>query len=345
GYGDPSQFAQYLLTIRLANHWNFSDSLRELAVDLDRKSMVVKQNALFPLAKSGSLYLSAQSEDDSSIVVIDNSIEGDCSVGFEIQGELGEVIVTRNSFIDRSSCARFYLWVSGDSAGSNEIILENNLFKGYHLNTGTYAPYSLRFTNNTFINFSQTNVFQPSSESELRISNNVFYSENIAEGLELVTLPKFASLKNNVFENSKGFWDVNEENILVAPLFADFNQGDFRFRESGVGIDAGSNGAIADIDGTDLDGNPRIVNGVVDIGAYERFTGALHPADTNGDQSISQVEFDTYNAAWRTNEAWPTLPSIIPVDFVTRAGYLLQKGGAYKNIGVGKPATWVPEDE
>ena len=131
----------------------------------------------------------------------------------------------------------------------------------------------------------------------------------------------------------------------MAPRFADFNQGDFRFRESGVGIDAGSNGAIADIDGTDLDGNPRIVNGVVDIGAYERFTGALHPADANEDQSISHQEFDAYNAAWRTNETWPTAPSTIPVDFVTRAGYLLQKGGAYKNIGAGKPATWVPEDE
>jgi len=33
------------------------------------------------------------------------------------------------------------------------------------------------------------------------------------------------------------------------------------------------------------------------------------------------------------------------VDFVTRAGYLLQKGGSYHNIGVGKPATWVPADE
>ena len=108
------------------------------------------------------------------------------------------------------------------------------------------------------------------------------------------------------------------------------------------GINAGNNDAVKDEEATDRDGSPRIVGGTVDIGAYERSTKALHPADSNGDQSISQAEFDAYNTAWRTNDTWPTAPSIIPIDFVTRAGYLLQKGGAYKNIGVGKPATWVP---
>ena len=80
----------------------------------------------------------------------------------------------------------------------------------------------------------------------------------------------------------------------------------------------------------------------MDIGAYERETSSLHPADINGDQTISQSEFDNYNAAWRTNQLWTVAPEVIPVDFVTRAGFLLHKGGTYKNIGVGKPQTWVP---
>ena len=83
----------------------------------------------------------------------------------------------------------------------------------------------------------------------------------------------------------------------------------------------------------------------MDIGAYERSTTALHPADVNGDNSISMDEFNNYNEAWRANDTWPVAPSQIPVDFVTRAGYLLQKGGNYLNIGVGKPATWVPANE
>ena len=86
------------------------------------------------------------------------------------------------------------------------------------------------------------------------------------------------------------------------------------------------------------------MDGTVDIGAYERSTTALHPADSNGDSAISTAEFEAYNTAWRANDTWATPPSQIPVDYVTRAGYLLQKGEAYKNIGVGKPATWVPVD-
>ena len=90
---------------------------------------------------------------------------------------------------------------------------------------------------------------------------------------------------------------------------------------------------------------PRVLSGTVDIGAFERNTAPLHPADTNGDSSISSDEFNAYNAAWRANDIWPTAPAVITADFVTRAGYLLQKGGDYKNIGVGKPQTWVPVNE
>ena len=87
------------------------------------------------------------------------------------------------------------------------------------------------------------------------------------------------------------------------------------------------------------------MGGVVDVGAHERFTGTFHPADTDGNSSISRAEFEEYNAAWRLNEPWPNPPVIIDADYVTRAGYLLQKGGDYKNIGVGKPQTWVPVNE
>jgi len=51
------------------------------------------------------------------------------------------------------------------------------------------------------------------------------------------------------------------------------------------------------------------------------------------------------NAAWRANDIWPTALAVITADFVTRAGYLLQKGGDYKDIGVWKPHTWVPVNE
>jgi hypothetical protein len=142
-----------------------------------------------------------------------------------------------------------------------------------------------------------------------------------------------------------GYWDQDIENVQAEPNFFDVETRDYHLTSGSIGIDGGNNEYVLDSQDFDLDGNPRILGGSIDIGAYERSTTALHPADTNSNSSISQDEFDAYNEAWRTNEAWPTAPAAIPVDFVTRAGYLLQKGGAYKNIGVGKPATWVPIDE
>jgi parallel beta-helix repeat protein len=58
-------------------------------------------------------------------------------------------------------------------------------------------------------------------------------------------------------------------NITNAPLFVDKAGGNFRLQGGSPCIDAGSNTYV--VGTTDLDGNPRIVNGVVDMGAYEYF--------------------------------------------------------------------------
>jgi hypothetical protein len=68
-------------------------------------------------------------------------------------------------------------------------------------------------------------------------------------------------------------------NITVAPQFANAAGGDYRLLSNSPCIDKGANAQAAGA--TDLDGNARIVNGTVDMGAYEyQLTGN---GDTDGD--------------------------------------------------------------
>ena len=56
-------------------------------------------------------------------------------------------------------------------------------------------------------------------------------------------------------------------NITNAPLFVDYANGDLHLQTNSPGINAGNNDFVATA--TDLDGNPRIAGGTVDMGAYE----------------------------------------------------------------------------
>ena len=56
-------------------------------------------------------------------------------------------------------------------------------------------------------------------------------------------------------------------NISNAPLFIDYTNGNLHLQSDSPCINAGNNAYVTTT--TDLDGNPRIVSGAVDIGAYE----------------------------------------------------------------------------
>jgi len=58
-------------------------------------------------------------------------------------------------------------------------------------------------------------------------------------------------------------------NINSDPFFIDQTNNDLRLSAGSPAIDAGNNSSLPSDITTDLDGNPRIVNGTVDMGAYE----------------------------------------------------------------------------
>jgi hypothetical protein len=87
--------------------------------------------------------------------------------------------------------------------------------------------------------------------------------------LPIMQFNDFYSAESNVYEG--GFvtnLDGIDGNISTNPLFACLPGGDFHLLAGSPCIDAGTNGA-PDLPAVDFDGNPRILAGKVDMGAYE----------------------------------------------------------------------------
>jgi hypothetical protein len=146
---------------------------------------------------------------------------------------------------------------------------------------------------------------------------------------------------NNNASGLYGTWDIFTGNIDMAPAFADAANGDYHLTAGSLCVNAGTNTAPA-LPATDLDGDPRIAGGRVDMGAYEFFNTDVHPADVNANWVLEAAEFTTYSDAWRNDQPWGASSNSIPADYVTRAGYLKQSGGIYHNDGAARPLRWKP---
>ncbi len=117
---------------------------------------------------------------------------------------------------------------------------------------------------------------------------NILNSSNIGADIYLVNdidnnfIPSQINLYNNNFDQSpsgtyvQSPFPIDPSNLNnVDPLFVDSANGDYHLNASSQCIDAGNN-AAPELPDLDKDGNPRVMNGIVDIGAYE-YPGAALP--------------------------------------------------------------------
>jgi hypothetical protein len=136
-----------------------------------------------------------------------------------------------------------------------------------------------------------------------------------------------------------GVFDIALNDTNVSPQFFNPVSGDYHTQSTSPCIAAGTTNAPS-LPAMDLDGNPRVINGLVDMGCYEFTTNVFHPADLASAWTITPGEFTAYAAAWKSGQSWTNAPNPIPANYMTRAGYLMTNGGSYYNDGSARPVNW-----
>ena len=123
------------------------------------------------------------------------------------------------------------------------------------------------------------------SNSSPALRNIIMWGDTATSGREIYNSSSTPSIAYSDIQGCIGFMGWNPAcgtdsggNIDAAPLFVDADGADdtpgtaddnLRLQLTSPAIDAGNNAVVPSGVTTDLDGNPRIVNGVVDMGAYE----------------------------------------------------------------------------
>jgi len=239
----------------------------------------------------------------------------------------------------------------------NKIYGNSSCSYGYNVEdrSGIYIKVknTLNFTNNTIINnnlLKQSSLFDsfcalfieiPEIIGVIHIHNNIFWG-NTSQNEEYKDIyingyGQEQIAKNNIISETRALWTDTANNRDIDPLFFDPDNNDFHLRPNSPCINAGNPDA-PELSEFDLDGNPRI--GLPDIGAYEFSNTATHPADVNNNWVLDLSEFQDYNIQWKKGQLWND--KLIPIDYVTIAGWIHKKGGQYSNTGAGKPQCWIP---
>ncbi len=121
------------------------------------------------------------------------------------------------------------------------------------------------------------------------LTNSILWGNAAPDGAQIYNEWSTPTISHSLVEGGcPAGATCDEHTIYEDPLFVDAPNGDLHLQPTSPAIDVGDNGALPadtlDLDGDgdtveplplDLDGNPRIVNGIVDMGAYEVQTASV----------------------------------------------------------------------
>ncbi|MEE1898215.1 PKD domain-containing protein, partial [Flavobacterium rakeshii] len=232
---------------------------------------------------------------------------------------------------------------------SSSPILKNIIITGNEANYGggmCCSASSPNLTNvtmigNSAVGYNNGNEIYNTFSSSYNITNSIIWGQITNNGVTVSFTINSNSLIQNASNTANG--NIDATGLTAEDIFTDPANGDYSLKLGSPAIDAGNNTLYTDAGGsltndTDLAGNQRVLDGIIDIGAYENQGIDLYPdannvlyvnsnvSGGNGDGSswenaIPQLADALKWAKYNQDSAWATTPLQIWV-----------AGGTYKPL-------------
>jgi hypothetical protein len=223
--------------------------------------------------------------------VFERNVVGGCDIGIEAGAELAAAVsdsmIVRDNLV--YSCNTGGMFIGGYATGRGvtvNSVVENNTFYLNDLNnTGSgeflvQKSHDNRIRNNIFYTTAQkralSNAFNATYCYNNAIAYNLFYSTSGGTGIDGTSLDAQAVTGN--------------------PLFTTAGS-DFRLQAGSAAINAGDPAFTAASGEMTLDGNVRVLDGRVDIGAYEYSPSAIRPARLTAARQYPRIIDAVYTLA------------------------------------------------
>ncbi|MGA3114732.1 MAG: IPT/TIG domain-containing protein [Syntrophobacteraceae bacterium] len=214
----------------------------------------------------------------SSPIVRGNIIDGNTTwTNRAISGNDSSPVIEKNQFRNFSCTDNPSSGVVYFENASSPIVMDNLFLNNpcRAISFVTISGTSPQIANNTIVGNRSGIGLAYTTDSVLRLyKNNIIVGNNIGFEVQPGTLPSDFIWQNNlVYGNSTNYSGVSDltginGNISANPLFLDPANNDFHLCLGSPAIEAGDTTGH-DLPATDFDGNPRVIDGQADIGAYE----------------------------------------------------------------------------
>jgi len=247
-------------------------------------------------------------------------------------GTAGDVILTNNTITANTAASSYggvYAYSDSYLGTAGGVTLTNNIITGNIASqcSGIYAVSNqesngtsgtVTLVNNTITRNRSTGTsgyagglfLKTIGNNTVNCFNNIIWNNTGATGGDIFLADTLGTANgyNNNYSDMSGTWDNSGGETDIDPQFIDPDNGDFRLRSSSPCIDAGETSVPTPpgLPSTDFEGDSRIIDSTVDIGADEvsvvttcvntgtALYNALFAAESNNKGDVIMIQQGTY---------------------------------------------------